>query len=113
LAPTAAPVLPTNTPSPQPEPTNTTAPPPPPPPQSNQGCYLFENRIDAELNVTFTAVDRNWADSFKINPMGTKEYCLDPGRYTYTIDAPPPWGSTNGDLQVNAGDRFRWPIEGR
>jgi serine protease Do len=44
--------------------------------------------------------------------MGTKEYCLDLGRYTYTIDAPPPWGSINGDLTVNAGDRFRWPIEG-
>ena len=57
-------------------------------------------------------MDRNWSDNFKIDRLGTKEYCLDPGRYTYTIDAPPPWSSINGDLEVHTGDRFRWPIEG-
>jgi hypothetical protein len=96
--------------TPKPKPTDTQ--PPPPPPDANQGCYLFENYIDAELNVTFTSKDRPWSDSFKIPPMGTKEYCLDPGTYTYTIDAPPPWGSTNGEIVVHAGDRYRWPIRG-
>ena len=62
--------------------------------------------------MTFTARDRQWNDSFPVPANGTKEYCLDPGSYTYTIDAPPPWGSTNGELVVNAGDRFRWPIRG-
>lgn len=112
-APTAVPptaVPPTATKKPRPKPT--LPPPTSPPTQSNKGCYLFENQIDAELTVTFTAQDRAWSDSFKIAAMGTKEYCLDPGRYTYTIDAPPPWNSINGELTVNAGDRYRWPIRG-
>ncbi|RPI58253.1 MAG: hypothetical protein EHM56_02275 [Chloroflexi bacterium] len=113
--PTAQPSA-TPRPQPQAQPTATPRPQPtaapPPPPQSGQGCYLFENEIPAELTVTFTAQDRQWSDSFKIPASGTREYCLDPGRYTYTIDAPPPWDSTNGDLVVNPGDRFRWPIRG-
>jgi len=44
---------------------------------------------------------------------GENLYCLDPGRYTYTLDAPPPWGSTNGEMVVNAGDRYLFPIRGR
>ncbi|MEJ2209499.1 MAG: hypothetical protein P8129_10740 [Anaerolineae bacterium] len=110
-APTAVPptaVPPTATKKPKP----TSPPPPTSPPTSNQGCYLFENHINAELTVTFTAQDRSWNDSFKIAAMGTKEYCLDPGRYTYTIDAPPPWNSINGELTVQAGDRYLWPIRG-
>ena len=70
------------------------------------------NHIGAELTITFTAQDWEWSDSFQIAANGTKEYCLDPGRYTYTIDAPPPWGSTNGELEVHAGDMFVWPIRG-
>ena len=113
---TPPPPPPTATPRPQPQPTATPRPQPttapPPPPASGQGCYLFENEIPAELTVTFTAQDRNWSDSFKVPASGTREYCLDPGRYTYTIDAPPPWNSINGELVVNPGDRFRWPIRG-
>jgi serine protease Do len=74
---------------------------------------VFENHLGVDLTVTFTAQDRQWSDSFSIPADGTKEYCLDPGRYTYTIDAPPPWGSINGDLEVHAGDRYLWPIRGR
>jgi hypothetical protein len=118
IEPTATTVPPTNTavpptPTRKPTPKPTKAPAPTsPPPASNQGCYLFENQIDAELTVTFTAQDRQWSDSFKVPANGTKQYCLDPGHYTYTIDAPPPWNSINGDLQVNPGDRYRWPIRG-
>ncbi len=64
----------------------------------------------AELTITFTAQDRAWNDSSKVPANGTREYCLDPGSYTFTIDAPPPWNSTNGELVVNPGDRYRWPI---
>jgi hypothetical protein len=105
---------PTSTPRPQPTATRRPQPTATPPPSlpAGQGCYLFENSINAEVTVTFTAQDRQWSDSFKVPANGTKEYCLDPGRYTYTIDAPPPWGSTNGELVVNAGDRYRWPIRG-
>lgn len=106
VPPTAVPPTATK----KPKPTPTSPPPTSAPPASNQGCYLFENHIDAELTVTFTAQDRSWSDSFKIAAMGTKEYCLDPGRYTYTIDAPPPWNSINGELTVQAGDRYLWPI---
>ncbi len=113
VPPTNTPRPPTATPKPKPQPTNTPKPTSPPPPTSKKGCYLFQNYIDAELTITFTARDRPWSDSFKIGANATKEYCLDPGRYTYTIDAPPPWGSVNGELEVHAGDYYSWPIRGR
>jgi hypothetical protein len=100
------PVPPTNTPKPKPKPTNTSQ----PPPQANKGCYLFENQLGAEVTLTFTARDWQWSDTFKVPAGQSKEYCFDPGRYTYTLDAPPPWGSTNGELEVQAGDRYRFPI---
>ncbi len=111
IPPTKTPLPPTATSKPKPQPTKT--PKPTSPPLSKKGCYLFQNYINAELTVTFTARDRSWSDSFKIGANATKEYCLDPGRYTYTIDAPPPWGSVNGELEVHAGDYYTWPIRGR
>jgi hypothetical protein len=115
MEPEPSPVPPTNTSAP---PTATTKPKPkptatkPPPPQANKGCYLIVNELGADITITFTAQDWQWNETIDL-PKGTqKEYCLDPGRYTYTLDAPPPWGSTNGELTVNAGDRFRWPIRG-
>jgi hypothetical protein len=119
VQPTATPrptVQPSATPRPQPQPSATSRPrptaTPPPSPPSGQGCYLFQNEIPAELTVTLTAQDRQWSDAIKVPANGTREYCLDPGRYTYTIDAPPPWGSTNGELVVNPGDRIVFPIKG-
>lgn len=114
-SPTTAPAAqPTATLRPQPTATRPPQPTATPRPSlpAGQGCYLFVNEIGAEVTVTFTAQDRPWSDSFKIPAGGTREYCLDPGRYTYTIDAPPPWNSVNGELVVNAGDRYRWPIRG-
>jgi hypothetical protein len=110
--PTSTPVPPTPTRKPTPKPTKAPPPTSAPAPASNQGCYLFDNQLDAELTVTFTAQDWQWSDSFRVPANGTKEYCLDPGHYTYTIDAPPPWNSINGDLQVNPGDLYSWPIHG-
>jgi hypothetical protein len=112
LEPAAPPAPPTATATTKPKPTATQQPAPTPAPTSSQGCYLIENHIGAELTFTFTARDRQWSDSFTVPANGTKEYCLDPGRYTYSIDAPPPWGSTNGELEVRAGERTRWPISG-
>jgi hypothetical protein len=113
---TAAPEPPTNTPAPptatQPPAPPPTQPPAPPPPTANKGCYLIENQLGADITITFTARDRQWNDTISLPAIETKEYCLDPGSYTYTLDAPPPWGSTNGELEVRAGDRFRWPIRG-
>ena len=84
-----------------------------PPAAANLGCYLIQNQMGVELTFTFTAQDWNWNESFQVPADVEQEYCLSPGHYTYTVDAPPPWSSINGDLQVEAGDRFLWPIRGQ
>ena len=77
---------------------------------ATQGCYLFQNQLGAELNVTVTRTDTNKSKTFKV-PSGQETlYCTELGHYKYTIDAPPPWASINGDLEVKAGDRFLFPI---
>lgn len=80
--------------------------------QASKGCYTFQNQLGAELNITFTNRDSKWNTTFKVAPRGESRQCFDPGRYTYTLDAPPPWGSTNGELTVSAGDNFAFPIYG-
>ena len=100
---------PAPTPAPQPEPQS-------PQPQqlpADQGCYLIQNHMNVDLTFTFTAQEWQWNESFLIPAYGEHVKCLSPGRYTYTIDAPPPWGVINGDLIVNAGDQLLWPISGR
>lgn len=77
---------------------------------ANQGCYLFQNQIGPELTITFTNKDSGKSETFKVPGNGEVERCFAPGRYTYTLDAPPPWGSTNGELTVEAGDNFLFPI---
>jgi serine protease Do len=111
VPPTHTPVPPTPTSKPKPKATATQAPPTPPP--ASQGCYQFQNFLGADVTVTLTAKDWEWSDSFTLTPNEEKLYCLDPGRYTFTLDAPPPWGSTNGELTVQAGDLFLFPIRGR
>jgi serine protease Do len=108
VPPTNTPRRPTNTPVPAATPTEA-APPAPP----SQGCYLFQNFLGAEVTVTLTAQDWAWSDSFTLQAGEENLYCLDPGRYTFTLDAPPPWGATSGDLVVNAGDLYLFPIRGR
>ena len=105
-APTTAP--PTPKPTARPQPTNTS-----PPPPAAKGCYLFQNFLDAEVTITFTAQDWQWNDTLAVGAGQEQEYCLDPGRYTYSMDAPPPWNSLSGELTVAAGDAFLWPIQGR
>ena len=78
--------------------------------KANQGCYLFQNQIGPELTITFTNKDSGKSETFKVPGNGEVEKCFAPGRYTYTLDAPPPWGSTNGELTVEAGDAFLFPI---
>jgi hypothetical protein len=109
VPPTATPKPPTATSPPRPTATPTEPPAQPP----SQGCYLFQNFLDAAVTVTLTAQEWAWNDTFTLQAGEERAYCLDPGRYTYTIDAPPPWGSTNGELLVNAGDRYLFPIRGR
>ena len=77
---------------------------------ADQGCYLIQNQLGPELNVTVTAQDREWSETFQIGEGQEVPYCLIPGRYTVTIDAPPPWADLNDELVVQAGDRYFWPI---
>ena len=74
------------------------------------GCYLIQNQLGVELTFTIQAVTWNWRETFRVPAMAEMPYCLGPGRYNYTIDAPPPWSSLNGTLDVAAGDRLLWPI---
>ncbi len=79
---------------------------------SAKGCYLFQNQLGTELTLTFTQADTKQNVTFKIPARGEQQQCFDPGPYTYTLDAPPPWGSTNGELTVSAGDNYTFPISG-
>ncbi|MCB0044460.1 MAG: trypsin-like peptidase domain-containing protein [Caldilineaceae bacterium] len=79
---------------------------------SGQGCYTFQNLLGAELTITFTRQSDKWNTTFKVAPDGENRQCFDPGQYTYTLDAPPPWGSSNGELNVGPGDNFAFPIYG-
>ncbi len=102
---------PTARPTPRPQPTR----PPTPAPgglPADKGCYLFQNFMGVELNVTLNNAS-GWSDNFKIAPNAERLYCLAPDRYTYTIDAPPPWASINGSLDVQAGKHYRFPVQGR
>ena len=102
------------TPTPRPQPTSPPAAPTLPPaaatatPESelppNLGCYLIQNQLGVEITVTINN------GNFRVPPMLDFPLCLPPGRYNYTIDAPPPWNSINGTLEVVAGDRLLWPI---
>lgn len=76
----------------------------------NQGCYLFQNGIGPELTITYTRRGDGWNVTFKVPPDGEYRQCFPPGEYTYTLDAPPPWGSTNGEMTVSAGDNYLFPI---
>ena len=61
-------------------------------------------------NITFTRKGDGWNTTFKVKEDAEVQQCFDPGDYTYTLDAPPPWGSTNGELTINAGDNYTFPI---
>lgn len=76
----------------------------------DKGCYLFQNFMGAELNVTLSGAS---SGNFKVPANGEYLACLTPGRYNYTIDAPPPWADINGSLDVQAGKHYRFPVQGK
>lgn len=84
----------------------------PAPANAALGCYTIQNLLGAELTVTLTRSDSGKGETFQVAGGAEYEKCLDPGKYTYTIDAPPPWDTINGDLNVQAGDVFLWPVSG-
>lgn len=79
-------------------------------PAATNACITFRNNIGAELNITFTRTRDNWNKTFKVAGKSQHRECFDPGRYTLTVDAPPPWGSFNDDLDLKAGDNFPYDV---
>lgn len=77
---------------------------------SKVGCYLIQNQLGPELTVTITRVSTQKSYTFKIASKQDHQICLEPGRYTFTVDAPPPWGTLNDTLEIHAGDNFYYPI---
>lgn len=85
-------------------------PPTPRPASKKQGCLLFQNNLNAELTVTFTSKDGKWNKTFKVARKSSHQECFAPGTYTYTLDAPPPWGSINGRIDIAPGSYQRFPV---
>jgi serine protease Do len=79
---------------------------------SDMACFLMRNEVGPELNVTITSKDSGKGENFKVPAGGETVWCLYPGRYTATVDAPPPWADLNTEFTVEAGERFEWPIMG-
>jgi serine protease Do len=122
-APTAKPPAPTAVPTvaptaiPAPEPSATPEPEAEPETEedtlpSDMACFLMRNDVGPELNVTLTNKDSGQGENFKVPAGGEKVWCLYPGRYTATVDAPPPWSDLNTEFSVEAGERFEWSIGG-
>ena len=76
----------------------------------DKGCYLFQVRLDDQVDVTFTRQDREWATTFTLEANEDQVYCLDPGKYAFRLVAPAPWDEYTDELEVNAGDRYLFPI---
>lgn len=109
-APTAVtavvpPVVPTATPVAEPAPQDKLP--------ADKGCYLIRNAVGPELNVTTTNKENGKSENFRVPAGGDYVWCTFPGRYAFTIDAPPPWSSMNADRDVALGDRIMWTISGR
>lgn len=92
---------------------------PPPPPggggssgSGGNGCILFQNHFNDEATVTLTSKDGRYNQSFKVGRKANYRHCVAPGGYTYTIDVPPPWGSINGELDIQRGRTITFPIYG-
>lgn len=103
-----APVQEQSTSTPAPTPTT-------PPAQSSDdpfppelGCLLLQNQLGPELTFTFTG--DNYNDTVKVSSDQDVPYCLPPGRYRVTVDAPPPWSVINEEFTLKAGDRAYFPI---
>jgi serine protease Do len=80
-------------------------------PNAKKGCIQFQNNIGLDATVTFTNQDNGKAETFTVAKKAVNDHCFDPGRYTYTIDVPPPYDSINGEARLAAGDYYSFPIQ--
>ncbi|MBX3011123.1 MAG: hypothetical protein KF832_06425 [Caldilineaceae bacterium] len=77
---------------------------------AEQGCLILQNQLGPELTFTFTRADDSWRDVVKVTTEQDLSYCLIPGRYRMTIDAPPPWLSINQEITIQVGMNAYLPI---
>lgn len=75
-----------------------------------QGCISFQNNINAELTITFTSKDGKWNETFKVGRKAQQRHCFRAGEYTFTVDAPPPWGSFNDRVIIPPGANIPYPV---
>lgn len=75
-----------------------------------QGCVRVGNYIGPELTVTFTQLSSGQSFQSTVPNNQTRIYCLNPGRYTVTADAPPPWSNTNFEMEIRAGEGIDLPF---
>ena len=80
---------------------------------ADKACYLVQNFVGPELTVTFTNQDSGQGMDFKVPAGGEELKCIAPGRYTATVDAPPPWANVNFSFTAFAGEREYMPFHGR
>jgi serine protease Do len=77
---------------------------------ADKGCMLLQNQLGPELTFTFTSDDGSFNETVQVTSDADVPYCLDPGSYRVTVDAPPPWADINEEFTIAAGDRFFFPI---
>lgn len=80
---------------------------------ADKGCLLLQNQLGPELTFSFTSEDGRFSDTVQVTSDADYPYCLDPGSYRVTVDAPPPWADINEEFTITAGDRFFFPIRPR
>lgn len=77
---------------------------------ADKGCMLLQNQLGPELTFTFTSADGSFNEDIRVGNDADVPYCLSPGKYSVTVDAPPPWADINEEFTIAAGDRFFFPI---
>lgn len=75
-----------------------------------QGCVRIGNYIGPELTVTFTHQASGESAQTSVPNNETRIYCLYPGRYSVTADAPPPWGNINFEIDIKVGEGIDIPL---
>jgi dipeptidyl aminopeptidase/acylaminoacyl peptidase len=80
----------------------------------DQGCYLFQNELPVPLTIIMTPADGTAARTIQLAANQEAPDCFTPGDYTYIIQYQTPEGvaapEIAGNLTINAGDRFMFPI---
>lgn len=55
--------------------------------------YLVANYVGSDVTATLTRRADNWNDTFNVGANSIRTYCVEPGQYTYTLSAPPPYNA--------------------